>query len=454
MLPAQTIFAELDADLRQLTSVEVRGTVISVTGLELRGEGLAAAARIGAHVIVADRVRGEIVGFDGRVCRILPFGSWEGVAVGNDILMLSDDAAIRPSARWLGRVIDPFGAPLDNAPLAEGRDEYALRNTPPDAFSRRRVGAKMETGVKVLDMFVPICRGQRLGIFAGSGVGKSTLLGMLARQAEADVIVIGLVGERGKEVQAFIKTELGDAGMSRTVLVVATSDQPSLTRRQAAWTATAVAEHFRDQGKDVLLMLDSVTRFAMAQREIGLAAGEPPIMKGYTPTVLTEMPKLLERSGPGNPDLGQGDITAIYTVLVDGDDMNEIIADTARGILDGHIVLDRKIAEKGRYPAVDVLKSVSRELPRCHAPAERVIMGHAKRAMGRYADMEELVRIGAYKPGADPETDTAIAFASSAEPLLRQGIHEPTSSAEGFAALYGLLSDAGCRISHEELEAG
>lgn len=452
-MAVSTKFATLSAAIRQIKPVEIRGTVTSATGLELMGEGLSSAASIGAQVLVAGRIRGEVVGFSGRLCRILPFGNWEGVAAGDEILVLGEETSIRPSEAWLGRIIDPFGNPLDNKPALAGREAYRIRNDPPPAFNRRPVGEKMECGVKALDIFVPICRGQRLGIFAGSGVGKSTLMGMLARQAEADVIVIGLVGERGKEVQGFIKKELGAEGLARSVLVVATSDQPSLTRRQAAWTATAVAEFFRDQGKHVLLMLDSVTRFAMAQREIGLAAGEPSITKGYTPTVLTELPRLLERAGPGNPEKGQGDISAIFTVLVDGDDMNEIIADTARGILDGHIVLDRKIAEAGRYPAIDVLKSVSRELPHCHAPAERAILGRSKRALGRHADMEELVRIGAYRRGADPETDMAISFAATAEEFLRQGIKAPVSSAEGFAQLYGLLAEAGYEITQEELTA-
>lgn len=304
-----------------------------------------------------------------------------GVAAGDDVLVIGEGATIRPSAAWLGRVMDAFGTPLDGGSDPEGDHDYPVRANPPDAFGRRRVGEKLETGVKALDIFAPLCRGQRMGIFAGSGVGKSTLMAMLARQADADVIVMGLVGERGREVQDFIRRDLGPEGLARSVLVVATSDQPSLTRRQAAWTATAVAEYFRDQGKHVLLMLDSVTRFAMAQREIGLAAGEPPTSKGYTPTVFTEMPRLLERSGPGIPDRGHGDITAIYTVLVDGDDMHEPIADAVRGVLDGHVVLDRKIAERGRFPAVNLQKSISRMLPHCHAPAERTIMARARRAM-------------------------------------------------------------------------
>lgn len=450
-MPVRTSFSTLAVSLRNLKAGSISGEVSSIGGLELMAEGLGGEARIGTPVLIGGRVRGEVVGIDGGRVRILPFGDWQGIAAGDIVTILDDAAVIRPDISWLGRVVDAFGAPLDEHPPSEGTENYPLRGAPPDAFARRSVGAKLETGVKTLDVFVPICRGQRLGIFAGSGVGKSTLMGMLARQTDADVIVMGLVGERGREVQDFIRRDLGPEGMARTVLVVATSDQPPLTRRQAAWTATAVAEHFRDLGKQVLLMIDSVTRFAMAQREIGLAAGEPPTTKGYTPTVFAELPRLLERSGPGEPARGQGDITAIYTVLVDGDDMNEPIADTVRGILDGHIVLDRKIAEGGRYPAIDVLKSVSRMLPHCHTRAEQVIMGRARRALSRHAEMEDLVRIGAYRKGTDPETDAAIDFAGAAQEFLGQGTHHPVSPGEGFAHLYGILAEAGYAITEDEL---
>jgi flagellum-specific ATP synthase len=354
----------------------------------------------------------------------------------------------------VGRALDAFGAPLDGSVLPQGPKAYPFRATPPDAFRRRQTGQKLESGIKAVDVFIPLCRGQRLGVFAGSGVGKSTLMAMFARQIDADVIVIGLVGERGREVQDFITRDLGPEGMARTVLVVATSDQPPLTRRQAAWTATAIAEYLRDQGKQVLLMIDSVTRFAMAQREIGLAAGEPPTTRGYTPTVFAELPRLLERSGPGTPSAGQGDITAIYTVLVDGDDHNEPIADTVRGILDGHVILDRKIAETGRYPAIDVAKSVSRALPHCHTPAERAIMTAARRALAAAADVEDLVRIGAYRKGSDPATDAAIRFAELADGFLRQGRTDRQGSEISFATLYGLLSESGLPLSPEELAAG
>ena len=455
MFPApsldRTPLARVEAALRHRLPPRIFGEVASIRGMELRATGLRLAAAIGDHVEVAGKVRGEVVGIQADGVQILPFGGWEGVAAGAPVELLQGGQDIHPDLSWLGRVIDPFGAPLDGRPLAAGAAPYAIRAKAPDAFGRRPVGAKLETGVKALDIFTPLCRGQRLGVFAGSGVGKSTLMAMLARQTDAEVIVIGLIGERGREVQDFLQRDLGPEGLARSCLIVATSDLPPLSRRQAAWTATAVAEYFRDQGKQVLLMLDSVTRFAMAQREIGLSAGEPPATRGYTPTVFAELPKLLERSGPGGK--GQGDVTAIYTVLVDGDDMNEPVADAVRGILDGHLVLDRKIAEAGRYPALNVAKSISRMLPHCHTVIEQRIMTHARRAMARYADIEDLARIGAYRPGTDPETDCAIAFAGRAEEFLRQGRGEVLSSAEGFAALYGLLLEAGYKIDLAELSA-
>jgi flagellum-specific ATP synthase len=451
---AHTVFSSLRADLRGLPDTDLRGRVQSLGGLELRAAGLGAEARLGAHVEVAGRIRGEIVAVDRGTASVLPFGTWDGIAVSDEVRLLRTDGALYPDPAWVGRTLDAFGAPLDGAALPQGPTAYPARATPPDAFQRRPTGAKLESGIKAVDVFVPLCRGQRLGVFAGSGVGKSTLMAMFARQIDADVIVIGLVGERGREVQDFITRDLGPEGMARTVLVVATSDQPPLTRRQAAWTATAVAEYLRDQGRQVLLMIDSVTRFAMAQREIGLSAGEPPTTRGYTPTVFAELPRLLERSGPGRANAGQGDITAIYTVLVDGDDHNEPIADTARGILDGHLILDRRIAETGRYPAIDVAKSVSRSLPHCHTAAERAIMTAARRALAAAAEVEDLVRIGAYRSGSDLETDAAIRFAGLAEDFLKQGRTDRQGSEISFATLYGLLTESGLPLSPEQLAAG
>lgn len=423
--------------------MELRGQVHSVRGMELAAVGLGRLARIGGQVLVAGRVRGEIVFVSEGEARVVPFGNWEGIAAGDEVLLIRATPSIRPDMGWIGRVVDAFGQPLDEEAMVQGASEYPLRADAPDAFTRREVGAKMQSGIRALDIFVPICRGQRIGVFAGSGVGKSTLMGMLARNSMADVFVIGLVGERGREVQSFIRHELGPEGMKRSVLVVATSDRPALTRRQAAWAATSIAEYFRDQGLHVLLMIDSVTRFAMAQREIGLSAGEPPTSRGYTPTVFTELPRLLERSGPGMAHSGQGDITAVYTVLVDGDDTNEPISDTVRGILDGHVMLDRTIAERGRYPAVNVLKSISRMLPRCHNDAENLLLGTARRALARYAEMEELIRLGAYQAGSDPELDRAIRLMAREPDILAQSPTEALPSDVAFANLYGILLECG-----------
>ena len=439
-------FREARAALRQVPKSKIYGEVRSVGGMELRFRGLGSSVKLGDHVLVGGEVRGEVVEISSGEAKVLPFGSWEGISPGDVVERLRTGTELFPCTEWMGRVLDAFGRPMDARALPGGEESYPVKAPAPDAFSRRSVGEKLETQVKAMDVFVPLCRGQRMGIFAGSGVGKSTLMGMLARQADVDVIVMGLVGERGREVRDFIARDLGPDGMKRSVLVVATSDQPALQRRQAAWTATAIAEYYRDQGKHVLLMIDSVTRFAMAQREIGLAAGEPPTNKGYTPTVFAELPKLLERSGPGNPGRGAGDITAIYTVLVDGDDMNEPIADSVRGILDGHVVLDRKIAERGRYPAINLQKSISRMLPHCHKPAELAIMTKARQSMAKYTDLEDLIKIGAYRKGSDPQSDRMIAFSENAEEFVGQGVQDPLSSIEAFATLYGLMDECGIEL--------
>jgi flagellum-specific ATP synthase len=347
---------------------------------------------------------------------------------------------VRPSAGWLGRVVNALGEPLDGkGPLPGGPAPYAFRNAPPAAHARQRVGAPLDLGVRAINTFLTCCRGQRMGIFSGSGVGKSVLLSMLARNVAADVSVIGLIGERGREVQEFLQDDLGEAGLARSVVVVSTSDEPALMRRQAAYLSLAVSEYFRDEGKDVLLLMDSVTRFAVAQREIGLSTGEPPTAKGYTPTVFSELPRLLERAGPGT---GEGSITGIFSVLVEGDDHNEPIADAVRAILDGHIVMEREIAERGRYPAINVLKSVSRTMPRAADQAYLEVLTRARQVMATYADMEELIRLGAYRPGSSPEVDEAIRLHPDLEAFLGQGKEESTSLIEGYQRLEQLLADA------------
>lgn len=426
---AQSV-AALDPDLRFGKVVGVRGALIEVAGL-------AGAARIGSRLSIAGAdglVEAEVTGLDHDIAHCLSFRDPQGIASGARADLVAGQFVLRPSTAWLGRMVDGLGRPIDGrpAPIA-GAEARPIKAMPPAAAERARVGAKIETGVRALDVFAPLCAGQRLGLFAGSGVGKSVLLSMLARWTACDVAVIGLIGERGREVQEFVEDDLGPDGLARSVVVVATSDEPALMRRQAAWTTLAIAEYFRDQGLHVLCLMDSVTRFAMAQREIGLASGEPPATKGYTPTVFAELPRLLERAGPGRP--GQGAITGLFTVLVDGDDHNEPVADAVRGILDGHVVMSRRIAERGRYPAIDVLKSVSRTLPHAHSPAENTARIEARRLMSLYQDMEDMVRLGAYKAGASPEVDQAIELAPAIEALINQGKDDRGRAGATFAAL-------------------
>src|SRR5213078_1756842 len=324
-------------------------------------------------------------------------------------------------------------------PLPAGPSPYPIRSLPPPAHARRRVGGPLDLGVRALNTFITCCRGQRMGIFAGSGVGKSVLLSMMARNVAADISVIGLIGERGREVQEFLQDDLGAEGLARSVVVVSTSDEPALMRRQAGYLTLAIAEYFRDEHKDVLVLMDSVTRFAMAQREIGLSAGEPPTAKGYTPTVFTELPRLLERAGPGTE---AGTITGVFTVLVDGDDHNEPVADAVRSTLDGHIVMERAIAERGRYPAINVLKSVSRTMPRAADSTYLPVINRARQTMATYADMEELIRLGAYRAGSSAEVDEAIRLHQPLEAFLAQGKEESTSLTEAYLWLEQILGNA------------
>jgi flagellum-specific ATP synthase len=433
-------------DIAALRPVEVFGRVAAVQGLLVEVAGPVAAMSVGARLAVegaTDRaVPVEVVGFRGERALCMPFGRLEGVRMGCRAVLVADDGAVRPSESWLGRVVDAMGEPIDGkGPLAAGARAMHLKAPPPAAHRRGRVGGPLDLGVRALNTFLTTCRGQRMGIFAGSGVGKSVLLSMLARHTACDVAVIGLVGERGREVQEFIEDDLGPEGLARSVVVVATSDESALMRRQAAYLTLAVAEYFRDHGRDVLCMMDSVTRFAMAQREIGLSTGEPPTTKGYTPTVFSELPRLLERAGPGEE--GQGAITGLFTVLVDGDDTNEPVADAVRGILDGHVVMQRQIAERGRYPAINILKSVSRTMPRCVEPERLPLVIRARQLMATYADMEELIRLGAYRPGSNPEVDEAIRRQPALEAFLAQGKAERTGREEGYARLAAILDEAG-----------
>ena len=443
------MLAQAIRDMKSIQNQKFSGRVTALEGLRIEAAGPVQALRLGAYARFGapDGPRGELVGFEEGRAIFLACDDVDGIRPNATVFFSDHDAFVRVSNKWLGRVVDAFGHPVDGAgPLPEGRSARAIRALPPIAQSRARVHEGMALGVRALDVFAPCAQGQRMGLFAGSGVGKSTLMSMLARNAAADVVVIGLIGERGREVREFVEDTLGGAGLSRAVVISATSDEPAPRRRRAAWLTLAVAEHFRDQGKQVLCLLDSVTRFAMAQREIGLAAGEPPTTKGYTPSVFAELPKLLERAGPGAAVAAgrpQGQITGLFTVLVDGDDHNEPVADAVRGILDGHIVMDRKIADRGRYPAIDVLKSLSRLSSQLYEPYQSALARKARRMMSLYADMEELVRIGAYARGADPEVDEAVRLAPRFHDFLDQAVDDSTDPLDAFAALEKILGQDG-----------
>jgi flagellum-specific ATP synthase len=451
----ETILAEkLDAcraALGDLGSARLQGILVGVSGLAVEIAGLTGVTSVGDRINLATRdgrdSLAEVVGFRSGLARALPFAaSADGLGPGGKATLLSRGGTLAVAPSWLGRVIDPLGNPLDGrGRLAPGPLPRPVRAPPPAATKRARLGPRIDLGVRALDLFTTCRQGQRLGLFAGSGVGKSTLLGMLGRRADCDVAVLALVGERGREVREFIEDELGPDGLKRSVVVVATSDTSPLLRRQAAYAAMTIAEHFRDEGKSVLLMMDSVTRFCLALREIGLAAGEPPATRGYPPSVFAELPRLLERAGPGHErtDGPAGQITALFNVLVEGDDHNEPVADAVRGTLDGHLVLDRRIAEAGRYPAVDVLRSLSRAVPGCNSADEGALTRRARAILATWADMADLVRLGAYRPGTDPMVDEAVALAPRIEALLRQEKFEHSTLAASFADLSAMLAPAG-----------
>jgi flagellum-specific ATP synthase len=443
----QALLKEIDA----IPHLRRFGRVARIEGLLVEVTGAAGAISLGGQVRLTNgkgkQIPCEVVGFrDGRAL-IMPLGTLDGVTLGARADFDDRPAAIFPSRAWLGRVVDGFGQPSDGrGVLPQGLMPYALKAAPPPAAARGRIGGKLDLGVRALNTFTTCCHGQRMGIFSGSGVGKSMLLAMLARNTDADAIVIALVGERGREVKEFIEDDLGAEGMARSIVVAATSDQPPLVRRQAAYVAMAVAESLRDQGLHVLLLMDSVTRFAMAQREVGLSAGEPPASKGYTPTVFAELPRLLERAGPGLQNQ-KGSITGLFSVLVEGDDHNEPIADAVRGILDGHIVLERNIAERGRFPAINILKSVSRAMPGCNSPEEQAIVARARAPLSVYEDMAELIRLGAYKLGTNDEVDRAINLYPQLEGFLAQKKDERTTLTGGYADLDKITSVGKGRVT-------
>jgi len=433
------------AEVDRVADHRLFGRVTAVLGLLVECAGLQRDLGVGRRCAVLARdgreVACEVVGFRDDHTLLMPFGSVDGVGLGCKTLVAQSEPAAYPGDAWLGRVVNAFGEPIDGRPPPpRGAVAYPLRNAPPPAGSRRRVAGKIDLGVRALNTFLTCCRGQRMGIFAGSGVGKSVLLSMLARYSRADVNVIGLIGERGREVQEFIEDDLGPEGLARSVVVVATSDESPLMRRQAAYLTLTLAEYFRDRERDVLCLMDSITRFAMAQREIGLSAGEPPTTKGYTPTVFAELPRLLERAGPGG---GAGTITGLFSVLVEGDDHNEPIADAVRGILDGHIVLERAIAERGRFPSINILRSISRTMPGCNNARESALVDRARRLMATYEDMAEMIRLGAYRAGSDPLVDEAIRYRDALENFLAQGKDERSDLAGGYAGLAAILAAEG-----------
>lgn len=421
-----------------ISSVEVRGRVTELTGLLIRAA--VPGARIGELCLIhsphrAKVLRAEVVGFRGSEVLLMPLGEVSDVAMGAEVVPTGTSLTIRVGEDLLGRVLDGLGEPLDGKEPIEDFVEKTVSARPPDPMKRKRVTQQLKTNIRALDGLLTVGMGQRIGIFAAAGVGKSTTLGMLARSTEAEVNVIALIGERGREVRDFLEQDLGEEGLKRSVLIVATSNEPSLIRLKAAYVATAVAEYFRDQGKKVLFMMDSVTRFARALREVGLAAGEPPARAGFPPSVFAELPRLLERTG--NSD--KGSITAFYTVLVEGDDMTEPIADETRSILDGHIVLSRKLAAENHYPAIDINESVSRVMTSVAEKNHISAAGRLREVLATYEAQKDLILIGAYKKGSDQKTDYAISKIDAVNKFLKQGTHEFMSSEEAVNRLMKLF---------------
>lgn len=427
--------------LANLSFVRPVGRVVYVKGGVIGAQGLGDDARIGARVLIRRRnggyLPGEVVQLNDADQTILAEGPLEGVAL-QDRIVLTGDRQVAPDASWLGRIIDPDGNPVDGKPLSRGPRVRALHGKPPPPAERRPLGDRLTTGLAIFNTVLPIVKGQRIGLFAGSGVGKSNLLGTLAAKMQADVVVIGLIGERGREVRHFVDEVLGPDGLARSVVVAATSDQSPLTRRRCAATAMAVAEHFRDAGYSVLLLADSITRFAEAHREVAVAAGEAPVLRGYPPSTAHMIMSLCERAGPGTE--GQGDITAIFSVLVAGSDMDEPIADILRGVLDGHVVLDRDIAERGRFPAIDVLRSVSRSLPSCASAAQNTSISTYRRILSTYARNEMMITAGLYSHGSDPEIDQAISIWSDLDEFAARP--QDVGIDDGFAQLDAILRRA------------
>jgi len=426
-------------DLIDSNFIKEYGRVVKMVGLTLEASGLT--ANLGDICYISgdnpdDRKIAEVIGFRENRLLLMPYDEMTGVGIGSLVENTGNSFKVPVGEELLGKTLDGLGNPIDGTTLRY-TNHYPSEAPPPDPLKRKLIDEVLPLGVKAVDGLLTVGKGQRIGIFAGSGVGKSTLLGMFARNTKADINVIALIGERGREVREFIERDLGEEGMKRSVLVVSTSDRPALIRKKAANTATAIAEYFRDQGKDVLFMMDSLTRFSMAQREIGLASGEPPVSRGYPPSVYAEMPKLLERAG--NSEIGS--ITGLYTVLVDGDDFNEPITDTARSILDGHVMLSRKLVQKNHYPAIDVLQSISRVMSSIVSDEHKAAAGRLKNVLATYQDAEDLINIGAYKSGSNEEIDYAITKIKEVNSFLTQDIEKKYDFEEELDLLMGIFRE-------------
>lgn len=425
--------------LQNMQRVRYIGLVTKIVGMSVESKG--PQVKIGEVCYIytiggENRVFSQVIGFNDERVFLMPFGDMEGIAPGSKVYSTGVELSVNVTNLLLGRIVNGLGQPIDQKGKIPQNILYTVDHDPPNPLYRKKIREPLSLGIKAIDGLLSVGKGQRIGIFAGSGVGKSTLLGMIARNTKADINVICLIGERGREVREFIDSDLGPEGLERSVVVVATSDRPALERVTAAQVATAIAEFFRNQGKDVMLMMDSLTRFSMAQREVGLAVGEPPVARGYTPSVYSKLPRLLERAGTSD----KGTITALYTVLVDGDDMNEPIADTVRGILDGHIVLSRAMANKAHYPAIDVLQSISRVMPLITDENQVKDAMHIKELIATYRDSEDLINIGAYASGSNPKIDLAIEKQPDINDFLRQGVNEKTNFDDARSWLHQLAN--------------
>lgn len=426
-----------------LSSIEGRdamqnfGRITKIIGLVIEAAG--PNVSIGEYCRILTKEGGEIlaevVGFKDERVLLMPLGEMKGVGPGSQVVAVGESLKIRVGDELLGRILDGLGDPRSGAPLSPRMQTVDVHNQPPDPLTRKRITQPVQLGIRAIDGLLTCGKGQRLGIFSGSGVGKSTLLGMMARNTRADINVIGLIGERGREVLDFLVRDLGEEGLKRTVMVVVTSDQPALLRVKGAFVTTAIAEYFRDRGQDVLLMMDSITRFAFALREVGLAAGEPPATRGYPPSVFATIPRLLERAGNSS----QGTMTGLYTVLVEGDDMNEPVSDTVRGILDGHIVLSRDLAARNHYPAIDVLESVSRLMPEITPENQQQRAGEFLKLLAAYREAKDMIDIGAYKKGSDPVVDMAVKKNNSMNAFLQQKVEDTCSFEETVQSLTSLM---------------